>query len=278
MSRSEFLGVIFLAFGLASVQAQTQSSVSPAPKINYVQTSKIVGMKVRDSNGESVGTIKDVVLDGETGCIAYTVISTGDSGTRLTGTTKTVAVPWPLFGQSPDPTVMTLTVDRERLYGAPAFEYSRINEYSTGSYIDNIYSYYGVQSRMETSTKINAEFSAAPSPLASISAQTEATASPVATETPSPSPTTTPSPAETPSPTPSPTDSTKSNATVSSTPTAKPWAAAADRRSTVTPSPTPKERKTSTQPPGEGPSPLGKQIRRYKDRPTPSPTPKKTTW
>jgi sporulation protein YlmC with PRC-barrel domain len=242
---------------------------------NFVQTAKIVGMKVSDSNGESVGTIKDVVFDRETGCVAYTVISTGDSGTRLTGTTKTVAVPWPLFGQSPDPTVMTLTVTRERVYGAPAFEYSRINEYSTSSYIDNIYSYYGVQRGMGTSAKINAESSATPSPQASVSAQTEATASPIAAETPSPAPTLTAIPTATPSPSPTPSE------TVSPSPAAKPGpsGAAAAKRGTGTPSPTAKERKP--QPPGEGPGGFWKQLRRY-SRPTPTATPKstpkKTTW
>src|SRR5437868_2336287 len=105
----KFLRAISVLLSLASVQAQTQSSATPTTTSSYVQLSKIIGMKIRDSNGEFVGSIKDIVLDRESGSIAYTVISTGDSGTRLTGTTKTVAVPWGLFAQSSDPNAMTLT-------------------------------------------------------------------------------------------------------------------------------------------------------------------------
>src|SRR5438477_7806370 len=52
---------------------------------SYVQTSKIVGMKVKDSSGQEVGVVKDVVLDRNTGCMAYTVLrsKTDRKSTRL---------------------------------------------------------------------------------------------------------------------------------------------------------------------------------------------------
>jgi hypothetical protein len=37
-----------------------------------------------------------------------------------------------------------VTVDRERIYSAPVFDYARIDEYSRPDYITNVYSYYGV--------------------------------------------------------------------------------------------------------------------------------------
>jgi sporulation protein YlmC with PRC-barrel domain len=212
MNRSAFFGAVSGLLGLGTTSAQTQSPTAPAT--NYVQTTRIVGMKVKDSNGEVVGTIKDVVLNRENGCIAYTVLSTGDSGTRLTGTTKTVAIPWTVFGSSSDPSAMTLTVDRERVYGAPAFEYSRINEYS-GSYINDVYSYYGVQPIVTGSAAANSSVSASPTGLSA-----EASASTTPTATPSPIPSVTP------------TATPSASATVSPSPTAKtrpPWASAASR-------------------------------------------------
>jgi sporulation protein YlmC with PRC-barrel domain len=279
MNESEVLRAILLASSLAAapVHAQITSSSSPTEAAQYVQTSRIVGMKVKDSNGEAVGTIRDVVLDRETGCMAYTVISTGDSSTRLTGTTKTVAVPWKVYSASSSSEVMTLTVDRERVYAAPAFEYSRINEYSIGSYIDNIYSYYGLQSSAPATAGSNA--TATPTVQPSIPAQSEASVSPVATEIPSPSVTATA--AASPTSTPTATETPGATATVTTSPSAtvKPrpsWAAAAARRTSATPTASPKEKKTTTEPPGEGPGSPAKKILRY--RPTPSPTPKKTTW
>jgi sporulation protein YlmC with PRC-barrel domain len=55
----------------ASMFAQTQTTTSSSGS-GYIQTSKIVGTKVRTSQGEDIGVVKDVVLDSNTGCMAYT--------------------------------------------------------------------------------------------------------------------------------------------------------------------------------------------------------------
>src|SRR5437764_9206763 len=141
MKISTLLVAKLLGFAIATTQGQTQSSTTTS----YVQTSKIVGMKVKDSSGQEVGVVKDVVLDRNTGCMAYTVLSTGGTGTRVTGGGKTVAVPWTVYTTTSDPSVMTVRVERDRVYNAPAFDYARIDEYSTSGYINNVYSSYGVQ-------------------------------------------------------------------------------------------------------------------------------------
>jgi hypothetical protein len=41
----------------------------------------------------------------------------------------------------------TVTVERDRIYNAPAFDYARIEEYSRPDYINNVYSYYGRKRR-----------------------------------------------------------------------------------------------------------------------------------
>src|SRR5437763_2049549 len=140
MKTSTLLVATSLGLAIVSTQAQTQSSTTTT----YVQASKIVGMKVNDSSGQEVGVVQDVVLDRNTGCMAYTVLSTGGSGTRAAGGTKTVAVPWTVYAATSDPGVMTVRVERDRIYNAPVFDYARIDEYSRSGYINNIYSYYGV--------------------------------------------------------------------------------------------------------------------------------------
>src|SRR5437660_574239 len=69
METPTLLMATLLGFAIAATQAQTQSSTTTT----YVQTSKIVGMKVKDSSGQEIGVVKDVVLDRNTGCMAYTV-------------------------------------------------------------------------------------------------------------------------------------------------------------------------------------------------------------
>src|SRR6059058_3802385 len=142
MKTSTLLVATLLGLTLATTYGQqTQSSTTTT---TYVQTSKIVGMKVKDSSGQEIGTVKDVVLDRNSGCMAYTVLTTGGTSTRVTGGGKTVAVPWSVYTTTSDPSVMTVRVERDRIYNAPVFDYARIDEYSSSGWINNVYSYYGV--------------------------------------------------------------------------------------------------------------------------------------
>ena len=132
-----------LGFMVTSMSAQNQGTASSST--NYIQTSKFIGKKVKSSQGDEIGTVKDIVLDRNTGCLAYTVVSTsGSGGARTSGGGKMVAVPWAVYSPSSDLNVLTVTVDRERIYNAPVFDYARIEEYSRPDYITNVYSYYGV--------------------------------------------------------------------------------------------------------------------------------------
>src|ERR671923_1076725 len=96
-------GAVLVILGLAAapIFAQTQTTTS-ASSSGYVQTSKIVGTKVKTAQGEEVGVVKDVVLDRSNGCMAYTVLSAGGTGTRVTGQGKLVAVPWSVYQVAPD--------------------------------------------------------------------------------------------------------------------------------------------------------------------------------
>ena len=183
-------GAALAILGVAAspVSAQTQSTTTTST--TYIQASKLIGTKVKASQGEEVGEIKDVVLDNN-GCMAYTVLSTGGTGTRVSGGgVKTVAVPWAVYSTTSDPRVLTVRVERDRIYNAPAFEYSRINEYSTGGYLNSVYSYYGVSGGggvgVSTSTGVSgtAGTSTTTGTTATGAASTTATGSPGATASP----------------------------------------------------------------------------------------------
>src|SRR6266704_3602537 len=118
--------IIILGLAVASTFAQTQTTTTST---TYIQVSKLVGTKVKSSQGEEIGTVKDVVLDRNTGCLAYTVLSTGGGGAGVTGGGKMVAVPWAVYSPTSNISELTVTVDRERIYNAPVFEYARIEEY-----------------------------------------------------------------------------------------------------------------------------------------------------
>ena len=164
MKKSILFGAAMAAMGLAiaPVNAQTQTSAtttSTETGSGYIQSSKIIGSKIRSSDGSEVGVIKDVVLDRQSGCMAYTVLETtggaanvasggsssSSSSTTTTTSSRTVAMPWTTFQATSDPTVYTTTVQRERIYSAPVYDYTRVQEYSRPEYIQQVYGYYGVQ-------------------------------------------------------------------------------------------------------------------------------------
>src|SRR2546430_13377935 len=131
MKTSVLCGAALAILGLAAapLNAQTQTTTSSSSS-GYVQRSKIIGTKVKTAQGEEVGVVKDVVLDRSNGCMAYTVLSAGGTGTRVTGQSKMVAVPWSVYSVSPDMSYLTVSVERDRIYNAPVFEYSRISDTS----------------------------------------------------------------------------------------------------------------------------------------------------
>jgi sporulation protein YlmC with PRC-barrel domain len=132
-----------LGLAVASTIAQTETTSSTSSTA-YIETSKLVGRPVKSSQGEEIGTIKDVVLDRNTGCLAYTVLETGGGGGQVAGGGKMVAVPWSVYSPSSDLNTYTVTVDRERIYSAPVFDYAHVEEYSRPDYINNVYGYFGV--------------------------------------------------------------------------------------------------------------------------------------
>src|SRR5947199_4646572 len=129
----------------ATASGQSQIHQTSSSSFSYIVTSKLIGRKVKSSEGEKIGVIKEVVIDRTNGCMAYTVVSTGGEGTGVaSGDGKIVAVPWAVYSLTSDLSILTVNVDRDKIYNAPPFDYARMDEYARPDYIDNIYSYYGV--------------------------------------------------------------------------------------------------------------------------------------
>src|SRR5436309_13078445 len=129
-------GAAFAILGLAvaPVIAQTQTSTATSTS-GHVQTSKLIGTKVKTAEGEEVGVVKDVVLDRSNGCMAYTVLSAGGTGTRVAGQAKLVAVPWSVYSVSPDVSYLSVSVERDSIYNEPVFDYSRISVTAYTTYV-----------------------------------------------------------------------------------------------------------------------------------------------
>ena len=188
MKKLFLFGVCLALTSLASAQTQTTTTSTTT---SYMPTTTVIGSKIKDSRGQDVGVIKDFVLDRNTGCLAYVVLSTGKDGTTTTST-KTVAAPWAVFTVSSDPRTYITRVEREKIYSAPVWESTRIEEYSRTEYINGVYGYYGVPAPSfnaqlsvgVTNSNTTTAASAAPTAAASVP--------PAATPVPSPKPIATP--------------------------------------------------------------------------------------
>lgn len=79
----------------------------------------LVDLRVRNTDGENLGHIEDVVIDLEDGKIDYALLSVGgffDIGGRL------FPIPWEAFETAPDGRSFILPVDKAALEEAPGFE------------------------------------------------------------------------------------------------------------------------------------------------------------
>jgi len=83
------------------------------------RASKIIGTSVKNSKGEKLGDIKDLVLDPESGRMAYAVVSFG--GVFGVGN-KLFAVPWKALLWTREKENYVLDLDKATLKKAPGFD------------------------------------------------------------------------------------------------------------------------------------------------------------
>ena len=83
------------------------------------RASKINGTNVKNTKGENLGGIKDLVIDPESGHVVYAVVSFG--GILGLGD-KLFAIPWSVLHWTRDKEYYVLDLDKETLKNAPGFD------------------------------------------------------------------------------------------------------------------------------------------------------------
>ncbi|WP_292462484.1 PRC-barrel domain-containing protein [Methanolobus sp.] len=104
------------------------------------------GDKVVNEKGEKLGDIKDIMIDMQTGSVAYVVLSFGGFlglGNKLFG------VPLEAMKKKPDEHAFILNVDKERLENAPGFDKDHWPGTASGEsyqdYVISVYDHYGYE-------------------------------------------------------------------------------------------------------------------------------------
>ena len=140
-----------------------------------VRLSTLINSPVQSKDGKQIGSLRDVTVDPKSGRIEFGILSlsstsgtagtsaqssvsgssTSSAGASFTG--KLIPVPWQLFSQTWSQagaasssttgamrTPLVLNVDETKLQSAPSFEASNWNEIQTGSFDQQVYSFFGV--------------------------------------------------------------------------------------------------------------------------------------
>jgi sporulation protein YlmC with PRC-barrel domain len=105
-----------------------------------VRLATLLNSRVRNSAGEDLGKIEDVVIDAETGSIRYAILSfngVGGMGNKL------FPVPWSFLSRSPSGDYL-LNLDKRKLERAPAFTRDRWADPSDPAWQRDIQNYYGI--------------------------------------------------------------------------------------------------------------------------------------
>lgn len=108
-------------------------------KGNVWLASALLGDKVRNSAGEDLGKIEELVVDPVSGGIRYAVLSFGGF---LGMGDKLFAIPWFALSVSPTRDYVLLDVDKEALERAPGFDRNHWPNMADSEWQNRIHNYY----------------------------------------------------------------------------------------------------------------------------------------
>ncbi len=109
------------------------------PRVLSAKT--IIGDNVRNPQGEDLGKIEELMIDLDTGRIAYAVLSFGGF---LGMGDKLFAIPWSILKLSASEHKFVLDVPKEMLEKAPGFDKNNWPDTGDRRWQEQIYSYYEV--------------------------------------------------------------------------------------------------------------------------------------
>ena len=124
---------------------QTEKIIKTDPEKRYrsvLAASTLEGDKVRNTSGEDLGKIDEIMIDIPTGRIAYAVLSFGGflgMGDRL------FALPWSILKVDEDNKCFILDVDKDVLKNAPGFDKNNWPDMSDTTWGSRVYTYYHAQ-------------------------------------------------------------------------------------------------------------------------------------
>ena len=110
-------------------------------RVNAFMVEKIIGSKVINMKGESIGKIEDLVVDIDSGRILYAVL---ESGGFLGIGDKLLPVPWQSLAALPSEGLFFLDQSKEQMEKAPAFDKNNLPNMGDRHWGEGIFKHYGI--------------------------------------------------------------------------------------------------------------------------------------
>jgi len=113
-------------------------------KSNIISSSSLTGQNVYNLKDESIGDIKDLMIDPNNAEVLYAVLSFG--GFMGIGN-KLFAIPLEALQFSGKDDNIRLDVSKEKLENAPSFDKDNWPKTNDNKFVDSVNNHYGVKSR-----------------------------------------------------------------------------------------------------------------------------------
>jgi sporulation protein YlmC with PRC-barrel domain len=130
--------------------ASNIKQTDPGRKYRRVlSASTLAGDSVKNTEGDDLGKVDEIMIDVPSGRVAYAVLSFG--GILRMGN-KLFAVPWDVLTVDEDQKCFILNIDRARLENAPGFDKDNWPDMTDPAWGNQIYSHYGRRPYWDTET------------------------------------------------------------------------------------------------------------------------------
>jgi len=122
----------------------------------FYRASEVIGTQVRGDDGQSLGRIEDLLIEGKSQQIRYFILSEGgqvDANANVRtpaaqSSSNVTVVPWsvarPQFGRTPDSRVVTVPFAQTRLREAPTYTWQEIQTAPT-RWVPDVNRFYNVR-------------------------------------------------------------------------------------------------------------------------------------
>lgn len=105
-----------------------------------LSASSLIGDKVVNLQGEDLGKIEELMIDLNSGQVAYCVLSVG--GFMGLGD-KLFALPWQAVTVDTERKVFVVNIDKQALENAPGFDKNNWPQFDAEDWLLGVYDYYG---------------------------------------------------------------------------------------------------------------------------------------